>query len=173
MKKHYLLKASLLVVSFLIAANNFAMDDKTTKTPASEMMDEGNKLLNNGQFNAAISVWQKVLAQDAANSNANFKMGMCYFNSIDEQVKALPYLRKAAKNTVEKYDFFNTTEKAAPYDALYFLGETYLTNNQPDSALQVLFQYEDKFNGNPPIPVEKAIRNCINAKTATMDDINI
>ncbi len=130
------------------------------------MVEEGNSLLKKGQFSAAITVWQKVVDADKANANANFKLGMCYYNSIDAQPKALPFLLKATLNLTDKYDFFDNNQKAAPFDALYFLAQTYLTNNQPDSALTVFFQYDDKYNGNPPIPVQKMIRNCINAKNA-------
>ncbi|MFI5164215.1 MAG: hypothetical protein ACHQHP_03090 [Bacteroidia bacterium] len=135
-------------------------------SPAAAMIEDGNKLLSKGQFSAAMVVWQKVLEGEPDNANANFKMGMCYYNSIDESPKALPYLKKASKNISDKYDFFSSAEKNAPYDALYFLGATYLTADQPDSAMWMFFKYEDKFNGNPPISVERQIRNCINAKNS-------
>ena len=82
------------------------------------------------------------------------------------QTNSVKNLRKAQKNLSDKYDFFSTTETTAPYDVLYFIGQTYLTCNLPDSALQSFFQYDDKFLGNPPIPVERLIRNCINAKNS-------
>ncbi len=166
MKKQIHFIAILLFFLSINCTKGFSLDNNMIKTPLSESMDEGNKLLSKGKFNSAITIWQKLLEQDASNANVNFKMGMCYFNSIDEQSKALPYFRKASKTMVEKYDFFNTSEKAAPYDVLYFLGQTYLANNQPDSALIMFFQYDDKNNGTPSIPVDKAIRNCINAKNA-------
>ncbi len=171
MKKHFVPIILLAVLSFSITGNSFAAGLNNPVT--GNLMDEGNKLLSKGQFSAAITVWQKVLEQDAANANANFKMGMCYYNSLDEQPKALPYLKKAVKNLTLKYDFFNTDDKAAPYDALYFLGQTYLTIEQPDSAMMMFFQYDDQFGGNPPIPVEKAIRNCINAKNAVKNPRDI
>lgn len=153
----------------IIASFAFAGDGKNCTAPVSPLaplVEDGNKLLSKGQFSAAMAVWQQVLATEPDNANANFKMGMCYYNSLDESPKALPYLKKAAKKITDKYDFFNVAEKNAPYDALYFLGETYLASNQPDSALWIFFQYEDKFNGNPPISVDRQIRNCINAKNA-------
>ncbi|MBI4930394.1 MAG: PD40 domain-containing protein [Bacteroidetes bacterium] len=164
MKKYFLLSFSLLSLSL------FAGGDEKNKSPmpspANTLVDNGNKLLTKGEFSAAIAIWTEVLRQDVENANANFKMGMCYYNSIDESPKALPFLKKAAKNISDKYDFFSSTEKNAPYDVLYFLGETYLTADQPDSALWMFFQYEDKFGGFPPIPVDRQIRNCINAKNS-------
>jgi hypothetical protein len=147
--------------------NSIAAKDKKNSPPStSSLMDDGNKLLSKGQFSAALSVWQKVIAEDANNANANFKLGMCYYNSVDEQTKALPYLRKAAKNTSPKYDFFSTSEKTAPMDALYFLAHTYLTANLADSAMYTAYKYSDMYDGKPPIPVEMLIRNSINAKNA-------
>ncbi|MFH1005568.1 MAG: hypothetical protein V1781_08805 [Bacteroidota bacterium] len=166
-----LFSLSILQVSAVvsgIADKKSNTDDNAKGLTASStaLIDEGNKLLSKGQFSAAMSVWQKVLEQDASNANANFKMGMCYFNSLDEQSKALPYLKKASLNFSSKYNFFDASEKTAPYDVLYFLAQTFLTLNQPDSALLFFFQYDDKFGGNPPIPIDKQIRNCINAKNS-------
>ncbi len=169
MKNQYSIIASLIVFSVFVMKTSVAKDgDKkvASESPAHEMAGEGNNLLKKGQFNAAMVVWQKVLDGDKANANANFKMGMCYFNSIDQQPKAIPFLKKSTTSLTDKYDFFDADAKAAPNDALYFLGQSYLTNNQPDSALIMFFQYDDKYNGNPPIPTDKAIRNCINAKNA-------
>jgi len=163
------MKILSLVSFFLFSLASYAGDGKKSSTPLSPiatMVEDGNNLLKKGQFSAAMAVWQKVLEAEPDNANANFKMGMCWYNSIDESPKALPYLKKASKNISDKYDFFSATEKNAPNDVLYFMGETYLASDQPDSAMWFFFQYEDKFGGNPPIPVDRQIRNCINAKNS-------
>jgi len=160
------MKKVLFFLFFLCSLSLFAGDKKKSAAPAPALVEDGNKLLSKGQFSAAMEVWKKVLEGEPNNANANFKMGMCYYNSIDETPKALPYLKKASKQITNNYDFFSSSEKNAPYDVLYFLGETYLAADQPDSALWLFFQYEDKFNGNPPIPVDRQIRNCINAKNS-------
>lgn len=169
MKKYF----KVIVLLFVIFSPGISFSSEYTNTAIDDSMSEGNKLLSKGQFYAAKLVWKNVLSQDPNNSNANFKMGLCYFNSIDEQSKALPYFKKATKNVSLKYDFFSTDEKMAPYDALYFLGQTYLVIEQPDSALISFMQYDDHFGGNPPIPVEKVIRNCINAKNAVKNPRDI
>ncbi len=162
------MKHTFLVPFLLLSVASFAGDGKAMApvSPLAPLVEDGNKLLSKGQFSAAMEVWKKVLEAEPDNANANFKMGLCYYNSLDESPKALPYLKKASKKATDKYDFFSPIEKNAPYDALYFLGETYLAANQPDSALWMFFQYEDKFAGDPPIPVDRQIRNCINAKNA-------
>lgn len=162
------MKKYILPSFILLSFTSFAGDEKKSPAPVSPapLVEDGNALLKKGQFSAAIAVWQKVLDSEPDNANANFKMGMCWYNSIDDSPKALPYLKKASKKMSDKYEFFSATEKNAPNDVLYFLGETYLAADQPDSALWMFFQYEDKFNGNPPIPVDRQIRNCINAKNS-------
>lgn len=130
------------------------------------LVEDGNKLLSKGFFSAARDVWKQVLEAEPDNANANFKMGLCIYNSLDETPKALPYLRKAVKSTVDKYDFFDAASKSAPHDAYYFLGETYLAADMPDSALLAFFNYEDRYNGQPPIPIDRMVRNCINAANA-------
>ncbi len=77
----YLLSALL----FSAPALAYCGDSKSTSPAApAALVDDGNKLLTKGQFSAALAVWQKVLEQEPDNANANFKMGMCYFNSVDE-----------------------------------------------------------------------------------------
>ena len=170
MKNISLIAFTFVYLFFISSTISLAGEDGNKKQPvpssADPLVDDGNKLLSKGQFSSAMEIWKKVLESDPNNANANFKMGLCWYNSIDESPKALPYLKKASKKISNEYDFFSVNEQSAPYDVLYFLGETYLTADQPDSALWVFFQYEDKFNGNPPIPVDRQIRNCINAKNS-------
>lgn len=134
---------------------------------------EGNKLLGSGKFGAALPVWLKIMKEDIDNASANFKLGLCYRNSVDKQIKALLYFRKAARNITEKYNFYNVKEKKAPFDVLYFLAETYLYSAEPDSALMVFMQYKDKYQGNPPIDVEGKIRNCVNAQKMMLSPLQV
>ncbi|HEY4800870.1 MAG TPA: hypothetical protein VII99_17460, partial [Bacteroidia bacterium] len=155
MKIHFFTRVSLLFFTLIAAQFSFAGEDGGKKSsaktsspspvvaPSDALADQGNKLLSKGQFSAAKLVWDEVLRQNPNDANANFKMGMCYYNSLDESPRALPFLRKAAKNMSPKYDFFRTSDSisTAPIDVLYFLGETYLAADQPDSALWMFFQY--------------------------------
>ena len=63
-----------------------------------------------------------------------------------------------------KYNFGYKDAKQAPYDALYFLAETFLTLNKPDSAIEYFTKYQDQYKGKPPINVERLIYQCVNAK---------
>ena len=149
----------LFILSILFSGKAFPSGDNN-ELP--KLLSEGNKLLGKGYFGAALPVWQKIIEKTPDNANANFKIGLCFHNSLDEQLKALPYLKKAVTNMTLEYDFFSNGDKA-PYDALYFLAETFLTKNEPDSALKYFKLYQNTFGGNPPINVDKNIFMCINA----------
>src|SRR4051812_44837123 len=49
-------------------------------------------------YKLALDSWQPLQAENPDNANLNYKLGLCYFFSYDEQLKALPYLKKAIKN---------------------------------------------------------------------------
>ena len=80
MKKIYYPLILTVVLCFATIKISFAKELTTKESAAAEMAEEGNKLLSKGMFSAAMAVWQKIIEKDANNANANFKMGMCYFN---------------------------------------------------------------------------------------------
>jgi len=154
-----------------LASINKVNSDKSTiaeetspKVDLKSMVAEGNKLLINKQFGDALPVWLKVLKQVPDNANYNFKLGLCYSNSFDKQTKALAYFKVATSNMTPKYSFNDAETKQAPYDAIYFLAEAYLANNDPENALDYYNFYLDKYDGYPPVSVDKQIRYCLNAK---------
>ena len=157
------------IVAFTLTINVYSQEESATSPNDNSnpellaMIDQGNKLLTNKQFGKAIPIWEEVVQKDPENSNANFKLGLCYRNSLDGQVKALDYFRKASMKMTKKYHFSGKGERNAPYDALYFLGETYLEANEPDSALKYFINYQDQFEDDSPINVNRQMIMCINA----------
>ena len=91
MNKLFLSILSLLSASVFSFAGGDEKNKSPMPSPANTLVENGNNLLKKGEFSAAIAIWTEVLRQDADNSNANFKMGMCWYNSIDESPKALPF----------------------------------------------------------------------------------
>ena len=147
-----------LILVILMSGTMFGYSQEASNVNASDKITEGNKLLGEGKFGTALVAWLKIVKEDAENANANFKLGLCYRSSVDKQTKALLYFRKASKNITGKYNFYDIREKKAPYEALYFLGETYLTAGEPDSALLAFMQYKDIYHGTPSINVDNKIR---------------
>jgi len=165
------LKNTLLITSLLafIPFANYAQEEETSGDNSSamdnaELVAEGNKLLASGKFGSAMTVWQKVVASEPNNSNANFKLGLCYNNSLDQKGDALPYFKVAINKMTDKYDFYDKEEKKAPYDAMFFLGETYLSISETDSALDYFIAYQNEFEEDPPIDVDRFVLMCVNAR---------
>ncbi len=139
----------------------------SNQTNIKSLIEEGNKLMGNGQFYEALPIWNKVVDKDSTNADANFKLGLCYFNTLDEQIKSLNYFKRATSAMTDKYNFYDAGNIKAPLDAIYFLGEAFLSANQPDSAYEKFRNYQDKYAGNPPIPVDYKLLMCVNAKKNT------
>lgn len=164
-----------LLKSFIILPLLFICN--TGLSQETESLDQQTKkayaLLSKGSFGAALPLWKQIVKQDSTNANVNFKIGLCYFNSWDEQAKALPYFKKAVKAMTPKYNFFSAKEKKSPYDALYFLAETFKLCNEIDSALNYFVLYNDQFSGEPPMDVYKQIISCVNAKNYVNSPRNV
>lgn len=171
--KLYPFSILLLIISFsgIAIPNKFQSDGKVAESPS--LYNEGNKYLGNGQFAEAMNVWKKIMETSPENADVNFKMGLCYFNSIDEQGKALAFFKKASLKMTKEYKFYGKAADEASLDVLYFLGETFLTLNQPDSALSYFKLYQNQYEGIPPIAVDRAILMCINAKNAPKSPRNV
>jgi outer membrane protein OmpA-like peptidoglycan-associated protein len=161
-------------LAFLMAAfisPSFSQD--TTGVDSKALTEEGNRLIEKGHFAAALPVWQRLLEKNPGNADLNFKVGLCYRYFPDQKEKALEYFKKAATQTVSRYNFYSMTWGQASFDAIYFLGETYLTVNEPDSALKYFLLYNDLYNGNPPISTDRQVRATLNARNAVKTPRNV
>ena len=140
---------------------------------SAETIKEVNKLFEDNDYFAARKLLKSILKQDSTNYSASFKMGICLLSSFDNEEYAYLYFKKALDNMTDEYDFSDINMKAAPYDALYFLGRSYMAINQPDSAIKYFKIYNDHYYGDPPIPVESQIVMCSNAQANTKAPRNV
>jgi hypothetical protein len=108
-----------------------------TKEEIAEDFDDAEFFFNRGEFKEASYYYKKVLDRYPENANFNFKLGECYLNISGEESKAVPYLEKASKSTVEKkkYKSNSIEEKNAPLHAFFYLGNAYRISNQLDKAM--------------------------------------
>jgi outer membrane protein OmpA-like peptidoglycan-associated protein len=116
-------------------------------------------------FEHALEYWKKALKSDTTSANLNYKVGLCYFFSYDNQLEALPYFRKAIRNLGENCDFNNPEEKRAPFTTYYFLATTLLESGQPDSAVNYYRLYQDNFQ-EVPISYGRCMAMSLNASEA-------
>lgn len=178
----------LLVLFYFVTCKMEAQTASSFKT-ANDMILEGssaassslqresiekscNDAFSNSDFAGSLNYWKTQLAKAPDNANLNYKVGICYFFSYDQQLKALPYFKKAIKNLSKNYDFTSEKESHASPTAYYFLAQTYLSNNLPDSALKYFSRYEDCYEQHP-ISTEMGILMALNLKESTKNLRNV
>lgn len=91
-------------------------------------------LLEIGNFEVALKIYQTLLQQNVNSANLNFKIGFCYLNIATQKAKSIPYFEFAAKNISGKYKVDNPKETKAPIEALFYLGQAYRVNYRFDDA---------------------------------------
>ena len=116
-------------------------------------------------FKDALPLYFSLLKTDPKNSNYKYRIGQCYLNIPGEKKKAISYLEDAVKNMNPDYKKSKFGETAAPYDALFFLGNAYQIDNQLDKALETYQKFRKTLN---PVVYDTAIvalqiKSCIAA----------
>jgi hypothetical protein len=108
-----------------------------TKEDIAEDFDDAEYFYNREDFKEAAYYYKKIIDRYPENANFNFKLGECYLNISGEESKAVPYLEKAIKSTVEKkrYKSNSIQEENAPLHAYFYLGNAYRISNQLDKAM--------------------------------------
>lgn len=57
----------------------------------------------------AAEIWMELLTTDPENANLNYKLGLCYFSSYNQEAKAQPFLEKASQlRKSDSYGGFNS-----------------------------------------------------------------
>jgi tetratricopeptide (TPR) repeat protein len=110
-----------------------------------EYFDDARFFYDMEDYKEAVFNYLKIYEKMPDNANINYWIGMCYLNIPGEEPRAIPYLEKAVKRTTTDYDKNSLTETKAPLYAYFYLGNAYLSNNQPDKALEMY----KKFRNHP------------------------
>ena len=137
---------------------------QSTTSKTEELIDkniESDKIQT--ELKQALLELHPALLKAPTNANVNYKIGLCYYYSVDKQLYALPYFRNAIKNISKNYDFNSSTETGAPNTSYYFLASTYLEANKLDSALYYFSIYKNNGASNF-IDADREISMCYNAK---------
>ena len=168
-------RSSILFLFLALPLLSFSQS-KTYK----QKFTEGNFLLLEKNYPLALKNFLEAYSMDSSSANINYKVGLCYLNSASEKFKAYYYLDKASKNVTKKYVDFEPTEKKAPVQVFYYLGEAYrLANKFKDAALSYEKYKEQVGSNNKDIPeVERQIETSFNAieltknpKTVTVENL--
>ena len=94
-------------------------------------------------YEEALPLFLRVLESDSANYNVMFKIGFCYLHIPGQKAKSIPYLENTIYKTTFNYKKNTYTEKSAPIDALFYLGNAYLVNNQINEAIDAYSGFQN------------------------------
>jgi hypothetical protein len=116
--------------------------------------EQGNLLIEENNWPMALKFFQEAYKVDSVNGNINYKMGLCYLNSVTEKQKALPYLRKALNKMTPNYDPYSYTLKRAPQNTYYYIAQAYHYNYQFDSAIMFFESWKSIVGTKDPAAVK-------------------
>lgn len=134
-------KFIILIVSFFIVIfNSFSQAEYELE----EMFLDADSWFFYEDYQEALPLFLKVLDADSLNYNVMYKIGFCYLHIPGQKHKAIPYLENAIKRTTFSYRNNIYSEKSAPIDALFYLGNAYLVNNQIDEAIDAYTGFQNK-----------------------------
>jgi outer membrane protein OmpA-like peptidoglycan-associated protein/Tol biopolymer transport system component len=132
------MKSIIIVFVGLLFVNKVSycqvVDEQETVLTLYAKYTEGQTYLDDGNFSAAIPVFQELLKKDPENANYCFKLGFSYLNTLADNKKALEYLEKASLSISKKFKE-SSTEKNAPIETLFYLGKAFHVNNMFDNAI--------------------------------------
>ncbi|HDP74362.1 MAG TPA: hypothetical protein ENN49_00510 [Bacteroidales bacterium] len=114
-----------------------------TKTEIDETYRDANSYFYFEDYEEALALYQKIYKFQPNNHNLNYRIGICYLNIPGSKHKSIQFLEKAVQNTTSRYNEESITEQRAPIDAIFYLGNAYLTANRLDEALRA---YEKFYN---------------------------
>jgi len=135
-----MIKIYLLITLVAISANLFSQNlpDSLDELSTFTKYTAAESFLDDENYGAALPIYLDLISRDPNNANFNFKVGFCYLNTHLEKEKSVSFLEKAVANYSDNYDAEAYTEKYAPIESWYFLGNAYLLNYKFDDALAVL-----------------------------------
>jgi len=129
----------LVVIFLVIARNSFS---QPSGDPKYDFLD-GEYYVSQGQYVEALPYYLSVLKRDPGNCNVNYRVGLCYMKQNGDEVKALPYLKKAIDNIDLKYVEGKYKNPAAPPEVWILMGDSYLRQNLLDDASDAYKKYRD------------------------------
>ena len=94
-------------------------------------------------YEEALPLFLRVLEADSLNYNVMYKIGFCYLHIPGQKAKSISYLEKAINKTTLNYRDNIYTEKSAPVDAIFYLGNAYLVNNRIDEAIDAYTGFQN------------------------------
>lgn len=137
---------SFIILYLLIAVHLFAQ--QTESYQLEETFLDADSWFYYEDYKEALPLFMRVFQEEPDNYNVNYKIGYCYLNIPGQKHKAIPYLERAIQNVTSRYSENTYSEKEAPLDAYFYLGNAYLINNQLDKARESYYEFEKLIGEN-------------------------
>jgi len=161
----------IFIILILLFTGLFAITGG--RTTGDDNLSQINKYMSDRKFKEAIPLLQQIIAKDPANPDANFKIGLCYYFSPDRKNLALEHFKTAMGNINQKYSFNNVKTNTAPVDIYFFLGEAFLNNYMPDSAMYYYIKYKNKVKLESPFDLDARMNWCVNVVRGMSSPLNV
>jgi hypothetical protein len=88
-------------------------------------------------------LWHQLHDMEPENANINFRLGLSYLNSNVNKYKSLDYLKLIQPDQLTgNFDYYDPSEKKAPFESYYYLAHSYHINTMLDSAEAVYHRLE-------------------------------
>jgi outer membrane protein OmpA-like peptidoglycan-associated protein/tetratricopeptide (TPR) repeat protein len=156
------------IVSLFVLFNVLTLNAQYIETQdVSKTFLKANSLMLNQSYQQAAKLLLLADSLEPNNANINFKLGICYLNSLSGKKNAEKHLVKAVQNVSPKYKDNTYKEKGAPSIAWYYLGQAYHFNNKFDEAIEAynkFREYTDPKDLNLASEINRQIEFCINGK---------
>lgn len=114
------------------------------KSSDQEILQLNTTYLLEGYFHQSIILIDHLLKKDEENANFNYRKGYALFSYKADPSISLPFFEKAAGNSKKFYDMMSSTEKGAPFDIYYYIGNCYHRLDDIDKAEENYNNYLSK-----------------------------
>lgn len=132
-------KSITLLLWFLMIA--FAAAQTSSKNDELKLEADYHVVLK--EYSKALALYLRIIKSEPENADIKHRIGVCYLNSEDEKVKAIPYLEEAVEKVSEKYNPNSLKETNTSIDAYFSLGSAYRVNNELDKAIEAYTKYKE------------------------------
>jgi tetratricopeptide (TPR) repeat protein len=102
---------------------------------------EAEYFLMNEDYSDALTYYLQLYEKLPDNTNLAYCIGVCYLNTPTKKNLSVNYLETASKNMSAKHKEGSINQTAAPYDALFELGNAYRINFKFDMAKETFEKY--------------------------------
>ena len=123
------------------------------------------------EFDQALELYMKIYDHDSTNANLNYRIGQSILHVTDntkyKRKEAIHFLEKSVEGMTREYKEGSYKERKAPFEALFYLGNSYRFNHEFDKAIVT---YERFISLLPPTDyyyidyVKRESQACHNAK---------